>query len=202
MLMMLSQLKSADDRTDPMSILHTACPRDLLCHWRVVRGNRLMPKWSDIDPTSLRRHLPYLWSWRYDAVKDSFTGRIAGEEITAIFGKSMRHVAMVEFFKDWDYEAIFARHKRVVSEPCIAIGQGLVFSYAGRQGYGERVILPLAEDGIHGDGIIGATTYDFKRLREAHPLAGSMLSKPENDVRYFPLSTPSLSATLMPALSC
>jgi hypothetical protein len=188
MLMMLGQEKIATGQADPMSILQAACPRDVLRHWRAVRGKRLMPRWSDIDPSALRRHLPYLWSWRYDAVADTFTGRIAGEEITAIFGKSLRHMPMAEFFKDWDYPSIFARHKRVVSEPCIAIGQGLVFSHAGRQGYGERLILPLADDGIHGDGIIGATSYDFNRLREAHPLAQSILSTTDEDVRYFPLN--------------
>ncbi len=61
---------------------------------------------------------------------------------------------MKAFFAGWDYEAIFARHKKVVTEPCLAHGKGLVFIHARRYGHGERIILPVADGVAHGDGII------------------------------------------------
>lgn len=158
-------------------------------HWREKRGERLMPGWRDIDPMVISPIMPMLWSWKYDRTSDSFTGRLAGEEINAIFGKSLRGARMEDFFRDWNFASIFERHKRVVSEPCIAIGHGMVFSHAGRQGFGERVILPLADDGAHGDGIIGATLYDLSR--PADSLFEAANTTPESrfseDVRYFPL---------------
>lgn len=146
---------------DPLSALLTRpALQDLLDHWRDMCGDRLMPSWCDIDPAALVPHLPYLWSWTYDRVRDSFTGRIAGEEINAMFGKSLRHMPMAVFFKDWDYPAIFQRHKRVVSDPSICVVTGPVYSRAAGRLYGQRLILPLAADGENADGIIGVTIPD------------------------------------------
>src|SRR5277367_5160003 len=113
-------------------------------HWQAVRGGKLMPAWGDIDPTAIARHLPIVWAWKYDRAADRFTGRLAGEEINTAFGKSLRGADMADFFKDFNYDEIFARHRRVVTAPCLAHGHGQVFGHAGRAGVGERIILPLA----------------------------------------------------------
>jgi len=155
---------------------------EILCYWDKVRGDRPMPGWGDIDAAALKPHLPILWSWKYDRAADQFTGRLAGEEINVIFGKSLRNAKMAEFFADWDYETIFRRHKRVVVEPCIAVGKGKIFIHAKRYGLGERIIMPLAENGVDGDGLIGATIY---RLFEAEKdAAASILGE---EVAYYPL---------------
>jgi hypothetical protein len=148
----------ADPLADPlMGQIKGGALQGLLGHWRAARGDRLMPGWRDIDPCGLKSLLPYLWSWVYDRRTDNFTGRIAGEEINALFGHSLRHVPMAEFFKNWDYTAIFQRYKRVVCRPSICIVDGPIFSRAGRRLTGQQLILPLATDGEHVDGIIGAT---------------------------------------------
>jgi len=153
--------------------------RDIAGHWDRVRGDKLMPAWRDIDATALRRNLTIVWAWKYDRVADHFTGRLAGEEINDAFGKSLRGADMKEFFKDFDYQTVFVRHKRVVTEPCCAHGVGQVFTHAHRAGFGERIIMPLADDGVHGDGIFGATLYD-PRPREwgpdTKPLTGEQVT--------------------------
>lgn len=133
--------------------------RRVAAHWQAVRGDRRLPAWKNIDPLAIARDLPIVWSWQYDRGTDRFTGRLSGEEINKAFGRSLRGVPMQDFFKDWEYEKIFARHRRVVTEPCFAHGRGPVFIHARRYGDGERIILPLADDGENGDGIIGATVY-------------------------------------------
>jgi hypothetical protein len=40
-------------------------------------------------------------------------------------------------------------------------GHGLVFRHLARYGTGERIMLPLADDGEHGDGMLGATEYSI-----------------------------------------
>jgi hypothetical protein len=167
----------------------------LLEHWQNIRGDRLMPAWRDIDALVLAPIMPILWSWKYDRATATFTGRLAGEEINAIFGKPLRNARMEDFFRGWDYENIYQRHHRVVCDPSIVIGHGLVFSHAGRQGHGERLILPLADDGYHGDGLIGATTYALSERPTRRPSddadTPSALSLPISnmgeDVHYFPL---------------
>ena len=76
------------------------------------------------------------------------------------FGKSLRGMAMADFFSPDAYRKVFPRHRRVVTEPAFMHGSGLVFLHIDRAVIGERIILPLAHDGVHGDGIIGATIYD------------------------------------------
>jgi hypothetical protein len=128
-------------------------------HWNAARGSRAMPGWNDIRPAKISRHLSILWSWRYDRPTDSFTGRLAGDAIEAIFGKSFRGTAMTDLFDPSEYPAIFARHRRVVTEPCFFRGHGVVFRHLSRYGRGERIIMPLADNGADGDGILGATVY-------------------------------------------
>ena len=141
--------------------------RAVAIHWNEARGAKTMPGWSDIDPAAIGKQLSIIWSWKYDPATDRFTGRLAGEDINAIFGKSMRGADMQEFFKNWNYTAIFARHKKVVATPCFAHGKGFVFIHAGRHGHGERIILPLAADGKHGDGVFGATAYYLRQQNAA-----------------------------------
>jgi hypothetical protein len=159
--------------------------RDIALHWQAARQGRRMSGWQDIDAVAIGRYLPIVWSWKYDRATDSFTGRLAGEEITEVFGKSLRGVPMKEFFADWQYDLIFARHKRVVTEPAFAHGTGPVFIHTGRYGSGERIILPLAADGIHGDGLLGATVY---RMTKDDRRNESLRVEPQLEaVEFFPL---------------
>jgi len=159
--------------------------RDVALHWQAARGAKRMPGWTDIDPAAIARHLPIVWSWKYDRLTDTFTGRLSGEDINAIFGKSIRGVPMREFFADWQYDLIFARHKRVVTEPAFAHGSGPVFIHARRYGVGERIILPLAADGVHGDSILGATVYRITSDDRSHP---ALRVEPKFEaVEFFPL---------------
>jgi len=133
--------------------------RVLLHHWLEVRGQRRMPSWHDIRPTTIKAQLPIVWSWKYDRASDKFTGRLAGERIQAVFATNIRGAAMSDVFSGHDYARMFARHKRVLSEPAFFRGRGLVFRHLDRFDAGERIILPLAGDGSNGDGIIGATDF-------------------------------------------
>ena len=146
--------------------------RAIAAYWDRARRDRLMPAWADLDPIELRENLPIVWAWKYDRATERFTGRLAGEEINEVFGKSLRGADMAEFFKSFDFPKIFARHRRVVTEPCFAHGSGQVFAHARRVGLGERIIMPLAEDGVHGDGLFGATLYN------SHPHERPLLADP------------------------
>jgi len=132
--------------------------RTVAVHWQAVRSHNVMPAWRDIDPAAIKLQLEIISSWKYDRAADCFTGRLAGEIINQIFGRSLRGKPMAEFFRADAYQRVFARHKRVVTEPALYHGTGHVFHHEGRSGQGERIILPLANDGRNGDGIFGATS--------------------------------------------
>jgi hypothetical protein len=133
--------------------------RALARQWAAARGDRCMPAFRDIDPVGIGRHLRYVWAWKYDRATENFTGRLAGEEIDRAFGKSLRGMRMTEFYAPDVYAVVFPRHRRVVTEPCFFHGTGMVFARTGYTMAGERISLPLSEDGSTGDGIIGGTFY-------------------------------------------
>jgi hypothetical protein len=152
-------------------------------HWRSARAACLMPAWRHIDPLALGPNLKIIWSWKYDRAANRFVGRLSGEEITRAFGKSMRGAKHEEFFPADERERVFRQHRRIVDEPAFALGTGKVFAHVGRVGVGERIILPLAEDGVTADGILGATVY---RLVDG-PSAGDGACA-EYRLEYFPLA--------------
>lgn len=129
-------------------------------HWNSVRGDRRLPGWGDIRPSAIAVHLPIIWSYRYDRQSDRFVGRLAGDAIEAVFSHSFRGVPMEDLFPPGALAHYFARHRRVVIEPCFFHGYGSVFDHLERVGAGERIILPLSDSGGEADGILGATHYD------------------------------------------
>jgi hypothetical protein len=133
--------------------------RAVAAHWREARGTRRMPSWSDLRPSAIAKQLPLLWAYVYDPALEDFVGRLAGETITRIFGRSLKGMPMSELQPALDYPRLFARAKRVMTEPALFRGHGLVFKHLEKYGHGERIIMPLASDGAHGDAVIGATVY-------------------------------------------
>ncbi len=154
--------------------------REVAEHWARARGQRRMPRWADIDPGEVVRQLPIIWAWKYDRASDRFTGRLAGEEINWALGKPLRGTDLVEFFGAAQAPPILARYKRVVDEPCFVHWRGQVFRHAERLGFGERIILPMAEDGVAGDGVLGATIYNSAP-------AGGAVAAPGEEVEFHPL---------------
>lgn len=160
-------------------------------HWRAACGAKRMPSWGDIDPAVIKQHLPIIWSWKYDRATGAFTGRLAGEYITEAFGRQLRGVAMEDFFAGREYETVLARFKKIVDGPAFMHCTGRVFAHAGLVGRGERIALPLADDGQRCSGIIGATVY---RVR-----AGNGQQRPEDDLyqnqdcRFYPLDGKSVT---------
>src|SRR5581483_7312046 len=116
-------------------------------HWNSVRAGRRMPAWKDIKPAAIAPHLPIVWAYKYDAASDSFTGRLSGEKIAQIFGKNLRGLSMRDVYPPADYPRLFARVRRVVTEPAFHRNTGMVFRHVERLGIGERIIMPLASDG-------------------------------------------------------
>jgi hypothetical protein len=131
----------------------------IAAHWDAARGAKRMPAFRDIDPVMLGRALRYVWAWKYDRATGDFTNRLAGEEIVRAFGKSPRGMKMTEFFAPEAYREFLPWHLRVIDEPAFLHGAGKVYSQVDRNFTGERIMLPLSEDGVTGDGVLGATVY-------------------------------------------
>ena len=130
-------------------------------HWEQVRGARAMPGWNDLRLPDIEKLIPITWFYTYDRAADRFTGRQAGVNIEQIFGKTFTGTPMEELYPSLDYPRLFMRARRLVCTPEFYRGAGMVFDHLDHSGQGERIMLPLASDGVHGDGLMGATVYQF-----------------------------------------
>jgi hypothetical protein len=135
--------------------------RAVAAHWVQAKGAQAMPSWEQLSPARIAPQLPQIWAYRYNWELDKFSGRLAGEKIRQIIGKNIHGLSLDEIFPanavGWTHHLFH----RVVQEPALYRGTGRIFSHLNRWGVGERVILPLASDGMEGDGILGATCYHY-----------------------------------------
>jgi hypothetical protein len=132
---------------------------EVAAHWYAMRRGRLLPAWRDIDACALAPYLPIVWSWRYDFSRDTFVGRLAGEEINTMLGVSIRGKTIEQCFAPGAATVVQQRYQAVIDGPSLMFSYGKVFASAGRLGSGERIVLPLADDGSRSDGLLGATVY-------------------------------------------
>jgi hypothetical protein len=128
-------------------------------YWREICDGRRLPSWSDIRPSAIKSHLPIVWCYDYDIIEDDFIGRLAGQRITGLSNKPFKGTRLSELRPNDKYPRALIRARRVVQEPSLYRGQGLVYKTAESFGVGERVVMPLRQDGIQPAGIFGATEY-------------------------------------------
>jgi hypothetical protein len=133
--------------------------RELLQHWHDAKGDRRMPAWSDIKPASIKSVLPSVWSWKYDRAADRFTGRLVGDRIHKLFGANNSGRSIEDCFPRNYCAVIVPLFRRIVTTPEFYREIGPVYAHLGSACTGERIALPLADDGENGDGIIGATHF-------------------------------------------
>lgn len=159
--------------------------REVARFWAEARAGRRFPAWRDIDPVALAPHLPILWGWRWDKALQTFVGRLAGEAILDAMGPGFRGSRIEDYFAGRHAEIFMARYRRVLEEPAILSSSGFAFSLNGNKGLGERVVLPLAEDGEHPDGLVGATIYRAADRRLARGRV--TLATEHENVMFFPV---------------
>ena len=151
-------------------LLSTPSLRAVARHWDDVRGVRLMPCWEDLQPKAIGSQLAIAWSLRYDRSNGSFTGRLAGERIARLVGKNFRGLPLVQSQSPASFASMHLLLSRVVREPAVFYGSGMVFKQGDRFLKGERLVLPLSTNGLEADGLIGATEYESSQLMPGVPV--------------------------------
>ena len=146
------------------SAISSAALKEVARHWRdLVRAGRL-PSWNDIRPSAIKSYLPMVWCYDYDPALDDFVGRLAGYEITGVSTKPFKGTRLSELRPNDKYPRSLIRAKRVLQEPALYRGYGIVYKTAERRGFGERIVMPLAASAAQPAAIFGAT--EFKSVSE------------------------------------
>lgn len=145
----------------PPDLAHLQHPavRRLAGYWLGRRQSRLMPGFRDIDPVEIADALPALWV--IDLHPEGGTRiRLVGDTVTRRLGFYPGGKTLAEALP-----ARVAVQLRALATP-VAVG-GLIAHQAGavlrtavRPLSGERLVLPLADDGVHVTNLLGLTVLD------------------------------------------
>lgn len=165
----------------------------VLAHWNQARGDKPMPRWSELRPSSIARQLNIVWAYKFDPVTKQFIGRLAGNRITEGFGKSFRGTRLEDLHPAEYLPRIYRHMLQVVETPAMYKSSGTLFRKGAVRGVGERIMLPLG--GATVDGVIGASDYEL----EPDPGRDESIELQGNNVIWIPIQmTPWPTAPRVP----
>lgn len=153
-------------------------------YWMSRRGERRMPRRSDIDPLDIPWALSRIYIVDRVAPPTSWRYRLAGEEIERALGRgSLRGVGLDEALPPETFRLVRGRWEHVARDGYLVYMHGLIYKATDRYPIGGRLLLPLAEeeDGKV-TGLLGMS--DHKASSEPLPSGKSSL-----DIFYIRLSS-------------
>ena len=134
--------------------------RSLYDTWlNLADGANGLPPVQRFDPLHLPRLLPNVWIIEVEPATRRFRMRLAGENINAIYGRSIAGLYFRDVFQPGDAEIIVARYSRALSEPAVFHASGSVYAAGGSLTVGERLGLPMLGREGRTNTLLGATVY-------------------------------------------
>ena len=143
--------------------------RRLIGYWFDKRGERPMLALGDIDPIEIPWALGGIWLSDYLAESDRFRCRIAGEKINAFWGRSIAGKHLDEIVPPDRLEAMVEKVRTARELPAIVHDRVCVSLTDQIAKNGERIILPLSDDGAQVNALLGASHCDWLRDLEFDP---------------------------------
>jgi hypothetical protein len=137
----------------------------LLSYWWAQRAGGLVPERRAFDPAAVAHLLGSFWICEREAETRRFRLRLIGEEVHALVGRRVTGAYVEDVFAPHRGEVVkFLVH--VTETPAIHYSAGPL--YRGEDGAmtGERLALPMAEDGVVRF-VYGATVYALGDRRAA-----------------------------------
>jgi hypothetical protein len=147
--------------TDFRQSIASPALRAIADHWDAIRGEGQLPSWEMLRPSEIAPHLSMVWAYKYDRETGAFTGRLASTRILLALGRSFRGIALEDVHPPESYPRVRDYMIRIVSGPAALRSVGPLFRQRQQVVEGERIVLPLASDGVHCDGILGASDYSW-----------------------------------------
>ena len=144
-----------DFRSDP--ILHEA-----LAYWREKRATRAMPMRRDIDPAELPKHLlPHLLLIDVVDGGERFHFRLAGTAIVDAFGAEFTGKHADEVIKAERIAHLHRYYRMVIEARRPVLIRSRYLTTKAVDMTANRLLLPLSQDGVQVNMILGALTFEF-----------------------------------------
>jgi len=129
--------------------------------WDQARRGKPLPTWGDLSSSALSPHFKLLWGFQYDPQLNEFAGRLAGAHVAEWLGANFWGARLRDIHSPHVVNEVRQFFKQIMMTPAAGRCSGRLFTMDDRTVTGERIALPIAADGIHGDGILGATDYEY-----------------------------------------
>lgn len=142
-------------------LFHIQSPalRAVAQHWSLARGLMPMPSWADLLSSDLLPYSKLLWGFEYDLKTGEFNGHTAGDKLDKWMNAKFIGRRLQDLAPPPNFGQIEHRLARFVMAPAAGRSSGRLFAVGDFVVSGERIALPVAEDGKTGDGIFGASDY-------------------------------------------
>lgn len=156
-------------QTRPQDRLAAADPRimQLLDGWRAARNGRPVARRADFDPLTISRLLEYVWIYRLSPEHDDYVCDLAGEEVNAVWGNSIKGRTLTEIVGATHRTTLAQRWEIVRNEPAILYSATEDLPDPHFVHRVERLVLPMTGRTGEIDTILGVSLYDLRRDRLA-----------------------------------
>jgi hypothetical protein len=143
-------------------LIEDASVRRVAAYWDDLRGDRWAPRRAEVDPLDLPWALPHIFLGDCDPADGSFRYRVAGSEIEEVFAEytdrnSLRGAALTDILPPDQAALVMRRWAPLVERGMVVYMRGWIYFAAGRAAVGERLLLPLSDDGATTTGFLGYT---------------------------------------------
>jgi hypothetical protein len=141
----------------------------LIGYWLDQRGERPMPGLGDVDPIDISWALGQIWLCDYVAESGRYRYRLAGEKINAFWGRSIAGIHLDEIVPPDRLKSVTDKVHMVSKLPAIVHDRVCLSLTEEIAKNGERLILPLSDDGVNVNALLGASHCDWLRDLEFDP---------------------------------
>ncbi len=143
--------------------------RHVVAHWFDTRGGRLMPALGDVDPTEIRSALAQIWLCDYLSESGRCRYRLAGEEFNDFWGFNLSGKYLDEIVPAERQASVTSKIRMAIDSLAIVYDRACLSLTEEITRNGERIILPLSDDGRTVNALLGATHRDWFRDLEFDP---------------------------------
>lgn len=141
--------------------------RRFLEHWLEIRGDRLVPLRSQLDPVVIGPDLKFVWLYDYLPAEDSYRCRLAGEHIQDTHKRRLADLLIDEIYAPDVAAFVKGYWDTVRDKPAVIYGTAKRDADQSAL-QSERLMLPLCD--LEGEvrQIFGMSIYDFDKEVDDH----------------------------------
>jgi hypothetical protein len=143
--------------------------RLLIAYWFDTCNGRPMPARRDINPIEISSALAQIWLCDYLSESDRFRYRLAGDEINDFWGFNLSGKYLDEIAPAERLASVTKKYRMALELPAIVYDRACLSLTEEITRNGERIVLPLSDDGRTVNALLGATHRDWFRDLEFDP---------------------------------